>query len=85
MKSLTQQEINSKLNIPENGCLKLIKCSVGTTETWNRHFNRGVYNTDSITEIVPICEDKDTGEMKLLLTFINGIRLVFICCIGRKN
>lgn len=56
MSALTQQEINSKLNIPENGCLKLIKCSIGTTETWNRHFNRGVYKTDSITEIVPIYE-----------------------------
>ncbi len=85
MSALSQEQINAKLNIPEGGCLKLIKCSVGTTETWNRHFNRGVYNTDSITEIVPICEDKDTGEMKLLLTFINGYRLVFICVIGRKN
>lgn len=85
MQALTQEQINAKLNIPDGGCLKLIKCSVGTTETWNRHFNRGVYNTDAITEIVPICEDKETGEMKLLLTFINAYRLVFICCIGRNN
>lgn len=85
MQALSQQQINEKLNIPQGGCLKLIKCSVGTTETWNRHFNRGLYDTNSITDIVPIFEDKETGEMKLLLTFINGYRLVFICCIGREK
>ena len=85
MKALSQQEINAKLNIPENGCLKLIKCSVGTTETWDRHFNRSFYNVNTITDIILVFEDDDTGEMKLLLTFLNGWRLVFICCIGRKN
>lgn len=85
MSALTQEQINAKLNIPDGGCLKLIKCSVGTTETWNRHFNRSLYNIKTITDIVLIFEDEETGEMKLLLTFLNGWRIVFICVIGRKK